>query len=71
MIIFFAGTYVNWNYLNNHGDVVNSEKININYDIIGKGSLIFHWCEKEDTDWDLIGNHYYAGDNIKLIIKKR
>ena len=68
---FFAGTCVNWNYLDGYGNIVNSEKINIEYDIIGKGSLVFHWCEKENTDWDLIGNHYKVGDNIKLILKKR
>lgn len=63
---FLAGTWVDWNYQDGY-----SEKINITYDIVGKGSLVFHWCEKEDTDWDLIGDHYHIGENIKLILKKR
>ena len=29
------------------------------------------FCKKDETDWDLIGDHYNAGSSIKLIIKKR
>jgi hypothetical protein len=67
---FLKGTWVNWNYIRDN-QVINSEVIDINYDIIGKGSLVYHWCQKEETEWDLVGDHYIVGDNIKIIIKKR
>ena len=68
---FLKGTCVYWNILENSKYTGEQKRIDITYDIIGKGSLIYHWCQKENTDWDLIGNHYNAGSNIKLIIKKR
>jgi hypothetical protein len=67
---FLKGTWVNWNWMTD-GQITNSEVIDIKYDVIGKGSLIYHWCQKKETEWDLVGNHYIVGDNIKIIIKKR
>jgi len=67
---FLKGTWVNWNWMTD-GQITNSEVIDIKYDIIGKGSLIYHWCQKKETEWDLVGDHYIVGDNIKIIIKKR
>ncbi len=67
---FLKGSWVSWNWTRD-GQVTKSEIIDINYDIIGKGSLIYHWCQKKETEWNLVGNHYTAGDNIKIIIKKR
>lgn len=67
---FLKGTWVNWNWIED-GQIINSEVIDINYDIIGKGALVYHWCQKEETEWDLVGDHYIVGDNIKIIIKKR
>ena len=68
---FLRGTVVYWNYSDPQGNILSQEEINVDYDIIGKGSLIYHWAKKEDTDWDLIGDHYEIGKNIKLILKKR
>jgi len=67
---FLKGTWVNWNWMVN-GQITKSEFIDIEYDIIGKGSLVYHWCQKEETEWDLVGDHYLAGDNIKIIIRKK
>jgi len=67
---FLKGTWINWNWIED-GQITNSEVIDISYDIIGKGALVYHWCQKEETEWDLIGDHYIVGDNIKIIIKKR
>lgn len=68
---FLKGTWVQWNKVIN-GEITNSyEKIDINYEIVGKGSLIYHWCQKSETDWDIIGDHYQPGSNIKIVIKKR
>ncbi len=67
---FLKGTWVDWLYIIGN-NLVEDRRIDITYDIVGKGSLIYHWCQKENTDWDLIGDHYSCGRNIKIIIKKR
>ena len=68
---YMKGTWVNWNEIIDGHYTGNYVKIDVDYDIVGKGSLIYHWCKKDETDWDLIGDHYNAGSSIKLIIKKR
>ena len=68
---YMKGTWVHWNEIIDGHYTGNYVKIDVDYDIVGKGSLIYHWCKKDETDWDLIGNHYNAGSSIKLIIKKR
>jgi hypothetical protein len=68
---FLKGTWVNWNEIIDGNYTGNYQRVDITYDIVGKGSMIYHWCQKENTDWDLIGNHYNAGSSIKLILKKR
>jgi hypothetical protein len=68
---FLKGTWVNWNEIIEGQYTGNYQRVDITYDIVGKGSMIYHWCQKESTDWDLIGDHYKAGSSIKLIIKKR
>ena len=67
---FLKGTWTSWNWMKD-GQIIDSEVIDIKYDIIGKGALVYHWCQKEETEWDLVGDHYIAGSNIKIIIKKR
>ncbi len=68
---FLKGTWVHWRELVNGEMTGNYEKIDINYEIVGKGSLIYHWCQKSETEWDILDNHHQVGSNIKLIIKKR
>ena len=68
---FLKGTWVNWNIMQNGSYTGEHQRVDITYDIVVKGSLIYHCCQKEETEWDLIGNHYKIGNNIKLIIKKR
>jgi hypothetical protein len=61
-----------WNWLDPEGKLLSTEEIEVEYDILGKGALVYHWALKPETDWDLIGDHYQtAGENIKVIIKKR
>jgi hypothetical protein len=67
---FLKNTWINWQ-LRKDGEYIGEEKITIKYDIIGKGSLIYHWCEQYDTNWELIGDHYQPGENIKIIIRKK
>lgn len=67
---YFNGTTVYWNILNN-GNHVKTVPYDVTYDVIGKGSLIYHWIKNYTTDWEIIGNHYQAGPNVKIIIKKK
>lgn len=67
---FLNGTWVNWNEIVNGEYTGEYKKIDITYDIVGKGSLIYHWCNMYNTDWNIIGDHYFPGSNIKLIIQK-
>ena len=67
---FLKGTWVQWNSVeNNH--IIGNEVIDINYDIIGKGALIYHYCKNYNTEWEIVGDHYQPGPNVKLIIKKK
>ena len=67
---FMKGTWVDW-MVYWHGELTESKAIYIDYEIIGKGSLIYHWCNEYNTDWEIIGDHYHAGPNIKIIIRKK
>ena len=67
---FIKGTRVYWNVLYD-GEIINTEIIDVTYDILGKGALIYHWAVKPETEWDLIGDHYESAENIKVIVKKR
>jgi len=67
---FLKGTWVEWNWFD-EGDLVNREVIDINYEIVGKGALIYHYCKNYESDWEIVGDHYKPGPNVKLIIKKK
>jgi hypothetical protein len=68
---FFRGTTVYWNTLDNFGNIINTTDVYINYEVVGKGSLVYHAVkEKKIKDWELIGNHYSVGPNHKLIFRK-
>lgn len=67
---FLKDSWVSWNTILN-GEVLNSKIIDINYDIIGKGALVYHWCKNYDTDWEIVGDHYLVGSNIKIILRKK
>jgi len=67
---FFKGTFVSW-YILNNGVHTDTKRIDIDYDIIGKGSLIYHFVKEKESNWELIGNHYVAGPNLKLFFRKK
>lgn len=68
---FFAGTRVYWNTIDGLGNILNTTEVDITYELVGKGSLVYHAVkEKKITDWELIGDHYSVGPNHKLIFKK-
>lgn len=70
---YIKGTWIEWRTMGPGGpnDVLDVKKYDIDYPIVGKGAHIFQWCLREDTEWDVIGNHYLAGPNIKVIVQKR
>ena len=68
---FMKNTEVEWNWVDHGTGRRWSEIFTIPYEIVGKGGLIYHWAKKESTDWDVIGDHYESGPNIKVIVKKR
>lgn len=68
---YLNGTWIDWRFFSDKGELIETRRYTIDYPIIGKGAHIYQWCQREDTDWDLIGDHYFVGPNIKLIIQKR
>jgi hypothetical protein len=67
---YLKGTWIDWRFMDNN-EVIETKRYTIDYPIIGKGAHIYQWCQNPETDWDLIGDHYLVGQNIKLIIQKR
>ena len=69
---FLKGTSVHWNWKDLDGKIISTELIDVTYDMIGKGALVYHWALKPETEWDLIGDHHQiVGENIKVIVKKK
>jgi len=67
---YMQGTWIDWRITRGDG-VQELKRYTVEYPIVGKGSHIYHWCQREDTDWNIIGDHYAAGHNIKIIIQKQ
>tara|TARA_R110000823_G_scaffold295569_1_gene415334 strand:- start:41 stop:709 length:669 start_codon:yes stop_codon:yes gene_type:complete len=62
---FFKGSWVSWDYL----DERESERLVINYPIVGKGSMVYHFIESGKSNWEKLSLDK-KGFNIKLIYKK-
>lgn len=67
---FFRGTLIYWNIFVD-GRLVETKEFKVEQEILGKGSLIYHYASKKDSDWELLGDHYQAGPNVKLILRKK
>jgi hypothetical protein len=67
---FFKGTFVDW-LISNNGVHIDTKRIDIEYDVIGKGSLIYHFVKEKESNWELVGDHYTAGSNLKLFFRKK
>ena len=66
---FFGGTFQEWFYHDNlTGEQVGSKIIDIVYPIIGKGSHIYQYAERNDTNWNIISKNGVG--NQKIIIQK-
>ncbi len=68
---FMKGTTVYWDWKDDYNGTSGTDTVEISYEIVGKGALIYHWAKQEETDWDLVGDHYISGPSIKIIVKKR
>jgi len=66
---FLNGSWIQWNIWNNNNEIVSSERIDMKYPIIGKGAHVYQYVTS-DENWELLGNHYRMGENIKVIVKK-
>ena len=58
---FFKGTWVSWNY----GDEREIEKIWIDYPIVGKGSMVYHFIENGKSNWKKLSKDI-VGSNQKI-----
>lgn len=67
---FLGGTRIYWN-ISVDGHLKETKEFDVNQEILGKGSMIYHYVKKEGSGWEIIGDHYEVGPNIKLIIKKK
>lgn len=68
---FFRGTTVYWNVLDSNKNLVDVIPTEVKHEITGKGALIYHAVkEKKIKDWEILGDHYIAGPNQKLIFRK-
>ena len=69
---YMKGTIVYWNIYDQDKNLIEVHPTPINYDMIGKGALIFFAIKDGKlTDWEILGNHYVAGVCVKLILKKK
>ena len=66
---WFKGSWVRWKYIVNGEYNGESKKIDIEYPIIGKGSLIYHFVEGGKSNWEKISLDE-PGTNVKLIYQK-
>ena len=62
---FFEGTWIRWDYQ----DERESERIDINYPIVGKGSMVYHFVEEGKSNWEKLSIDS-LGQNEKIIYKK-
>lgn len=68
---FFRGTTVYWNVLDSNKNLIDVIPTEIKHEITGKGALVYHAVkEKKIKDWEILGDHYIAGPNQKLIFRK-
>tara|TARA_R110000803_G_scaffold73053_2_gene136774 strand:+ start:290 stop:991 length:702 start_codon:yes stop_codon:yes gene_type:complete len=66
---FFGGTFQEWFYHDNDtGKLLGSKIIDITYPIIGKGSHIYQYAERDDTNWNILSKGGVG--NQKIVIQK-
>lgn len=70
---YFKDTQISWHTYQN-GVEIEKRDVVFEAEVVGKGSLIYHWIKNYKTDWILIGDRYSSvkcgHTNAKIIIKK-
>ena len=66
---FFKGTWVDYNITFNGEYNGESERLVIDYPIVGKGSMVYHFIESSESNWEKLSVDG-IGSSIKLIYKK-
>ncbi len=46
------------------------KRVDVTYTILGKGAMVYHYVKQRDSGWEVVGNHYRPGNNIKLLLRK-
>ena len=67
---YMGGTWLEWLQTVDGNYTGNQQKIDVTYEMVGKGALVYHWVKQRETEWQLIGDHYLPGSNIKVMLKK-
>ena len=67
---YLKGTWVEWLCYQGGKPTGASERIDVTYDIVGKGAMIYHWVKNYATDWELVGDHYNVASHVKVIVRK-
>lgn len=67
---FMRGTTIYWSVFID-GNLSETKEFKVEQEILGKGSMIYHYASRKDSDWELVGDHYKTGPNIKLILRKK
>lgn len=62
---FMRGTSIYWNWNSGY-----QEQYEVRQEILGKGSMIYHYCKKPESRWELLGE-YPSGPNQKLVLRKK
>jgi len=67
---FMKDTLIYWNVFID-GELSQTKEFLVQQEILGKGSMIYHYASRKNSDWELVGDHYKTGPNIKLILRKK
>lgn len=65
---YYGNSWVTWNTFSG-GKIIKTDRIDITYPIIGKGTLIYHYCEDEKNGWKILSKDKSHGLK-KLVIQK-
>jgi len=66
---YFQNTWVEYTRIDNStNEVINTQKVEIDVPVVGKGAHIYQWC-LESEEWEVLNKTKRAGNN-KIIIKK-
>jgi hypothetical protein len=67
---YLDGTWVNINEILNGQLTEKFERFDVTMPCAGKGAHIYWWVKQDANKWSLLGDHYHAGNNIKIICQK-